>query len=92
MFNDHVAWRQFTERASFRNDYEAEFGRPPYVNSVAQFRRHTTANFPEGYFESISSKRKQFEAFIGNIFGGNFVMIMPFKFGEPEAADTYRPR
>jgi hypothetical protein len=42
-------------------------------------------------FQNVQSKREQFQVFIESIFGPNSLMVTPFKYGEPEARDIYRP-
>jgi hypothetical protein len=42
-------------------------------------------------FRGIQRKREEFQSFIETIFGPSAFMITPFKFGEPEARDIYRP-
>jgi hypothetical protein len=49
------------------------------------------AQMTQEQFQSVQSKPKQFQVFIESIFGPNSLMVAPFKYGEPEARDTYRP-
>ena len=42
-------------------------------------------------FRGIQKKREEFQSFMETIFVPNTFMITPFKFGEPEARDVYRP-
>jgi hypothetical protein len=42
-------------------------------------------------FQTVQSKREQFQLFIEGIFGPNSFMVTPFKYGEPKARDIYRP-
>ncbi|KAH6847434.1 hypothetical protein B0I37DRAFT_375057 [Chaetomium sp. MPI-CAGE-AT-0009] len=49
------------------------------------------AEMTQTQFQSAQSKREQFQAFIESIFGPNSFMVTPFKYGEPEARDIYRP-
>uniref|UniRef100_A0A8H7TPR6 Amidase domain-containing protein n=1 Tax=Bionectria ochroleuca TaxID=29856 RepID=A0A8H7TPR6_BIOOC len=91
VFNDYVAWGQHVGRASFRDDYKRKFGRPPYVNPVTQFRWKHGSEMSQGHFDSIRTKRQEFQDFVETIFGSNAIMVTPFKHGEPEARDVYRP-
>ncbi|EJP61907.1 amidase-like protein [Beauveria bassiana ARSEF 2860] len=91
VFYDHVVRGQFHERASFRDEYRAKFGRPPYVNPLSRFRWTVGSNMTEEHFSTVRSKREEFQRFIEAIFGNNAIMIPPFKFGEPESRDMYRP-
>ncbi|KAJ3496711.1 hypothetical protein NLG97_g2457 [Lecanicillium saksenae] len=91
VFYDYVVWGQFHERASFRDEYQAEFGRLPYVNPLSRFRWEVGKNMTEEHFSSVRAKRDEFQSFIEAIFGHNAIMITPFKFGEPERRDIYRP-
>lgn len=91
VFNDYVAWGQHVGRASFRDDYKRKFGRPPYVNPVTQFRWKHGSEMSQGHFDSIRTKRQEFQDFVETIFGSNTIMVTPFKHGEPEARDVYRP-
>lgn len=89
---DYVVWGSYLERAQFREDYVAKFGKDPYVNPLTQFRWRLGANMTQEHFVSIQSKRAQFQAFIETIFGNNSIMVSPFSYGEPDARDIYRPR
>jgi Asp-tRNA(Asn)/Glu-tRNA(Gln) amidotransferase A subunit family amidase len=91
VIHDYLIWGQYRGRAAFRAEYQTKFGRQPYVNPLAQLRFANGANMQPDHFKSIQNKREQFEAFIDGIFGHNSFMVTPFKFGEPEARDIYRP-
>lgn len=91
VFYDYVVWGQWKERSTFRNEYQAKFGRPPYVNPLSKFRWELGSNMTEQHFSNLQSKRQEFQAFIEDIFGENTIMITPFKFGEPDRRDEYRP-
>jgi hypothetical protein len=45
----------------------------------------------QSHFDSIRAKRQEFQDFVETIFGSNAIMVTPFKHGEPEARDIYRP-
>jgi hypothetical protein len=91
VFYDYVVWGQWKERSTFRNEYQAKFGRPPYVNPLSRFRWELGSNMTEQHFSNLQSKRQKFQAFIEGIFGKNSIMVTPFKFGEPDRRDEYRP-
>ncbi|KAF4957903.1 hypothetical protein FGADI_2732 [Fusarium gaditjirri] len=91
VFYDYVVWGQWRERSTFRNEYQAKFGRPPYVNPLSRFRWELGGNMTEQHFSKLQYKRQEFQAFIEGIFGDNTIMITPFKFGEPDRRDEYRP-
>ena len=42
-------------------------------------------------FKRVQEKREEFQCFIEGTFGPSAFMITPFKFGEPDALDIYRP-
>ncbi|KAJ4017872.1 hypothetical protein NW766_003943 [Fusarium irregulare] len=91
VFYEYVVWGQWQERSSFREEYLAKFERPPYVNPLSRFRWELGSNMTEKHFSKLRSKREEFQVFIEGIFGSNTIMVTPFKFGEPDRRDEYRP-
>ncbi|KUJ06160.1 amidase signature enzyme [Mollisia scopiformis] len=71
---------QYHEKATFRAEYQAKFGRQPYVNPLAQLR----------WINRARMQPEHFKRFIDGIFGSRSFMVTPFKFGEPEARDIFR--
>lgn len=49
------------------------------------------ARMTEEHFRRVQSKREQFQSFIEQVFGPNSFMVTPFKYGEPDARDVFRP-
>jgi hypothetical protein len=55
LFN-YIVWGQYYERAQFRADYRAKFGREPYVNPLAQLRWNLEADLTQERFNTIGAK------------------------------------
>ncbi|KAK1828820.1 amidase signature enzyme [Podospora conica] len=87
----YITWGQYHGRAEFREKYKAKFGRHPYVNPLMQMRWEDGERMSVDEFRGIQEKREQFQSFMETIFGPNAFMVTPFKFGEPDARDIYRP-
>ncbi|KAK0738669.1 amidase signature domain-containing protein [Schizothecium vesticola] len=87
----YLTWGQYHGRAAFREHYKVKFGRHPYVNPLMQMRWEDGERMSSDEFRGVQRKREEFQSFMETIFGPNTFMITPFKFGEPEARDVYRP-
>ncbi|KAG5757307.1 hypothetical protein H9Q69_008292 [Fusarium xylarioides] len=79
------------ERSTFRNEYQARFGRPPYIDPLSRSRWELGSDMAEKHFPNLQSQRQEFQALFEGIFSNNFIMIRPFKFGEPDRPSEYRP-
>ncbi|KAK0748326.1 amidase signature domain-containing protein, partial [Apiosordaria backusii] len=88
---DYIIWGQYHGRAAFRTEYQAKFGRQPYVNPLTQMRWEDGAQMTEEHFRGVQTKREQFQSFIERVFGPDSFMVTPFKYGEPDARDVFRP-
>jgi hypothetical protein len=62
-----------------------------HMSILLQMRWEDGAKMTEEHFRRVQSKREQFQSFIQQVFRPNSFMVTPFKYGEPDARDVFRP-